>query len=316
MAKGMKFVLATVAALTVTGCTHELDLSAVHAEAAKMVKRYDIAQSLAANDKVVVAGTQTGGVLVSRDGGRNWSRQAVAGASLIGLAVCPDGSFVGIDFNHKVWSGDADGGGWQAGVLDKPRIPLAVSCDAEGRWHVAGSGAKIARSSDRGASWQVTDLDEDAQITAVQMIDARHGVALGEFGLFATTEDGGATWRMGERLPGEFYPYAAVFASRDEGYASGLAGTVLRTGDGGASWHKIDNGAVAAFYRLFMHDGRLYGVGAGGVVARLVDDGFQAVPYPDAAPVFLGAGTSVPGQSAIVVGGPGGLLRAIGTQVN
>lgn len=305
------FILA--ATLAIAACSHEYTGSD---EAAKALRRYDVIQALAANEKVVVAGTQNGALLLSRDAGKTWSRQALGQASLIDLAACPDGSFVGIDFNHKVWSADADGGGWQAGALEKPQVPLAVACDSLGRWHVAGSGAKIARSADRGASWQVADLGEDAQITAVQMIDEHRGVALGEFGLFAVTDDGGATWRPGARLPGEFYPYAALFTGRDEGYVSGLAGTVLRTRDGGASWQQIGNAAEAPLYRLFMHDGRPHGVGAGGVVARLAGDGFAALPYPDAAPVFLGAGASLAGRGAIVVGGPGGLVRSVGTQVN
>lgn len=299
--------------LLIAACSHE------HVggnETTKALRRYDVIQSLAANEKVVVAGTQNGALLVSRDEGRTWSRQVLVQASLIGFATCPDGSFVGIDFNHRVWSGNADGDGWQASVLEKPRVPLAVACDSNSRWHVAGSRAQIARSTDRGASWQVVDLGEDAQITAVQMLDEQHGVALGEFGLFAVTDDGGATWQPGARLPGEFYPYAALFISREEGYASGLAGTVLRTLDGGTSWQQIGNASTAALYRLFIHDGQPYGVGAGGIVARLAGDGFVTLPYPDAVPVFLGAGASLPGRPAIVVGGPGGLVRSVDTQVN
>lgn len=316
MEKSMKLLMAMTAALAVVGCSHDPDMSSLQSEAKKPVKRYDITQSLAATASVVVAGTQSGAVLTSTDGGKNWTRQLLGPVSLIGLAVCPDGSFVGIDFNHKVWAGDASGGNWKSSSLDKPRIPLTIACDAAGNWHVAGSGAKISRSSDRGASWQVTDLNEDAQITALQMIDGKQGVAMGEFGLFASTDDGGATWQVGARVPGEFYPYAALFVSRKEGYASGLAGAVLRTQDGGVTWNKIENATNAALYRLFLHDGKPHGAGAGGVVARLAGTGFQAIAYPDAAPVFLGAGASVPGQSAIAIGGPGGLVRVIGTQVN
>lgn len=307
---------ALAAALALAGCTHEPDLSAVHAEAHKAVKRYDIVQSLAANGDVVVGGTQSGAVLVSRDSGKTWARQALGPVSLTGLAVCPDGSFVGIDFNHKVWAADAAGANWTSTVLDKPRVPLAVACDAQGRWHVAGSGARIAHSADRGASWQVADLDEDAQITAIQMLDERQGIALGEFGLVARSDDGGATWKKGTPIAGEFYPYAVLFLDRNEGYASGLAGAVLRTKDGGASWKKIENATQAPLYRLFLHAGKAAGVGAGGVVARLEGDRVSAIAYPDAAPVFLGAGASVPGQSAVAIGGPGGLVRVVGTAVN
>lgn len=306
--------LATV--LSVSACSSGVDLSEVEKQRGLSVQRYDVIQSLAANGETVVGGTQSGAVLVSRDQGRNWSRKALGPVSLTGLATCPDGSFVGIDFYHHVWSADAKGEGWQSHALDKPRIPLTITCDAQGHWWVGGTRAVIAGSADGGASWQVTDLGEDAQITALQFVDAQHGYALGEFGLFLSTDDGGKTWNKGPALPGEFYPYAALFVSRSEGWASGLAGQILHTTDGGKRWERQTNATGAPLYRLFLHDGVPHGSGAVGVVARLAGNAWQPVPYPDAVPVFLSAAASLPGQAALVAGGPGGLLRVIGTQTN
>jgi hypothetical protein len=53
------------------------------------------------------------------------------------------------------------------------------------------------------------------------------------------------------------------------------------------------------------------GGGAGGAVVRLQGDEWQAVAYPDARPVPLAAGTSVAANNTLLIGGPGGLLRAI-----
>lgn len=314
--RSSKTILPLLSLMLLGACTDGPDLSAIDAERMKPVRRYDVFQSLAINGTVVVAGTQSGAVTVSADRGKTWSREALGPVSMLGLATCPDGSFVGIDFNHKVWSANAQGSGWKSVALEKPRVPLTISCDLKAQWHVGGTRAMIARSADRGDSWQVTDLGEDAQITALSMIDADVGIAFGEFGLVARTDDGGATWKKGTPISGEFYPYAAVFVSRTEGYVSGIAGAILRTQDGGASWNKIENAAQAPLYRLFLHDGKPYGVGAGGVVARLDGNTFQAMPYPDAVPVFLGAGAALPGQGAIAIGGPSGLLRIVGTQVN
>jgi photosystem II stability/assembly factor-like uncharacterized protein len=305
--------LAVLVAVMAAGCLGGPDLSAAQAQAARPLQRYDMAQALAANDKVVVAGTQSGVVLISSDQGKTWTRKALGPVSLIGLATCPDGSFVAIDFYHKVWSADASAANWQPHGLDKPHTPLAVSCDVQGRWWVAGSGAAIAGSADQGATWHITDLGEDAQFTAIQFPDVQRGYALGEFGLLAVTDDGGKTWAKGPALPGEFYPYAALFVGRDEGWASGIAGQILHTADGGKSWQRQANAAGAPLYRLFLHDSVPHGVGAVGVVARLVGDTWQPVPYPDPVPVPLSAAASLPGQSALVAGGPGGLLRVIGT---
>lgn len=295
------------------GCSPTADMSGVAKESGRSVKRYDITQALAANDKVVVAGTQSGVVLVSADQGKTWKRQVLGNVSLTDLKTCPDGSFVGLDFYHQVWSADASGNGWKASKLEAVRTALALACDGQGRWWVAGTGAKIAVSPDKGANWTVTDFGKDAQLTTLQFPDAQHGIVTGEFGLVATTSDGGATWKLESRLPKEFYPYGALFVSAEEGWASGIAGQIQHTVDGGKTWTRQTNASGAALYRLFLHDGHPYGVGSGGVVARLEGSEWRGVSYPDALPVFLGSAASLPGQSAIAVGGPGGLLRVIGT---
>ena len=326
------FLAVGISSLLMAACGSEADLSSIQAEGAKPVKRYDIVQSVASNGEVLVAGTQTGAVLSSVDLGKTWNRNVLGPVSLLGLSVCPDKTFIGIDFYHKVWTGDAKGGNWKSVALDKPRTPLTVSCDGQGRWWVAGSGAKIAVSADKGANWTVTDLQEDAQFTTLQMITDKQGVAMGEFGMVVTTQDGGATWRKTATIAGEFYPYATLFINPNEGWASGIAGQILHTKDGGKTWTK-DNWAkdsagkdsAAALYQLFLHDGKPTGVGAGGLVARYEGGQWKPVAYPDAVPVFLGAGTSLSAAPAtgkadapryLALGGPGGLVRVIDTHKN
>lgn len=296
------------------GCQRSLELGVLEEGRGKAWQRYDVVQALASNGEVVVGATQAGAVVISADLGRNWLRRELGPASVIGLAVCPDGSFVGIDFDHKVWGADRRGEHWRSVPLDKPRIPLAVVCDGRGRWWVAGSGAKIAVSAERDERWEVTDLQEDAQLTAIQFVDDKNGFALGEFGHVVATDDGGRIWKKVAQIPGDFYPYAAWFQDARQGWVSGLAGQMLATVDGGRTWNKVENKSGASIYRLFAHEGRPYGVGAGGVVVKLERGVWQPVPYPDALPVFLGAGASLGGgQAALIVGGPGGLVRVIGS---
>lgn len=314
-----KILAAGIVSLLLASCSSSPDLSAVKAEQDKSVLRYDIIQSLAENGQVLVAGTQNGAVLVSKDDGKTWSRQPIGSASgpasLIGLAVCPDKSFIGIDFYHKLWSSDAVGAGWKSAAIDKPRVPLAVACDGKGQWWVVGSGAKIAVSADKGSSWTVTDLKEDAQFTTIQMVDESVGIAMGEFGMVVTTRDGGKTWQKSATIPGEFYPYAALFVTANEGWTSGLAGQVLHTKDGGKNWTKDNNLSGSSLYQLFLHDGKPAGVGAGGSVVRYEAGTWKPIAYADAVPVFLGAGTSV-AKHGLALGGPGGLVRVIDTAKN
>lgn len=305
-----------VAGALLSACTQAPDMSGIATERQRSVHRYDVSQAIASNDKVIVVGTQSGVALVSNDKGASWQRQVLGQTSLVDIAVCADKTFVAIDHYHKVWSADAEGKNWQSAKLEQPRTPLAVTCSPQGGWWVAGTNAVIAGSADQGKSWQVTDLGEDTQITTIQFVSDKQAVALGEFGMTVMSDDGGATWKKGPKIPGDFYPYAALFRDAREGWVSGIAGQMLHTRDGGQTWQKQVNATQASLNRLFMHDGSPFAVGNGGVIARLEGDSWRNVPYPDPLPMFLGGGASLPGQAAIVIGGPGGLLRAVGTANN
>jgi photosystem II stability/assembly factor-like uncharacterized protein len=297
-------------------CMKAPDLAAVRATDQQSVRRYDTIQALASNAGTVVAATQDGVMLTSRDAGKTWSRQALGSTSIIGMATCPDGSYIGIDFYHRIWSAGPDGAAWKSRPLAKPQTALTVACDAKGTWWVAGTRATIASSSDQGASWKLTDLGQDAQFTALQFESDSFGIAMGEFGMVVVTTDGGAHWTLRPKLANDFYPYAALFTSERDGWVSGLAGQILVTHDGARSWQAQENETRQALYRLFLHQGVPYGAGAGGVLARLDGASWREVAYPDAIPVFLGAATSVEKRAVIAIGGPAGVLRAIGTQAN
>lgn len=295
------------------GCSPTPDMSGIAAERQRPVHRYDIAQAVASNGKVVVVGTQDGAVLLSIDQGKSWQRTALGNVSLVDITTCGERGFVAIDHYHKVWSADAEGAKWQSATLEQPRTPLAVTCDKQGGWWVVGTNSVIAGSTDQGKTWKVTDLGEDTQITSIQFLGEKKAIALGEFGLTVMSEDGGATWKKGAKIPGDFYPYSALFRNASEGWVSGIAGQMMHTADGGQTWQKQANASRASLYRLFMHDDGPVGVGSGGVIARLDGNTWRVLPYTDPLPVFLGGGASLPGQSAVVIGGPGGLLRAVST---
>ena len=52
------------------------------------------------------------------------------------------------------------------------------------------------------------------------------------------------------KIPGDFYPYSAVFTDTQHGWVSGLAGVFLYTGDGGKTWTKQVNRTGAPMYAL------------------------------------------------------------------
>lgn len=300
-----------------SGCSSKADLSAVEAERAKPMQRSDIMQAIATSGNNIAVGTQSGAVITSDDAGKTWARQSLDKpflASIIDIAVCPDGSFLAIDFYGRVWNSDVGGKKWAAHKLENPQTGLTISCDKAGAWWVAGTYATIATSSDQGKTWRVIDNQQDAQITTLRWVNEKRAVAMGEFGLVLRTDDGGATWQKLPPISADFYPYDLLFIDENTAWVSGVAGQMQKTTDGGNTWTIEENVAGAPLYRLFAHKGVPHGVGARGTIARLEGDVWTSVTYPDAIPVFLGGGASVAGSDAVLIGGPGGMLRPVSIQ--
>lgn len=284
------------------------DLGAVQAERAKAVLRTDTFQSASSNGKVLVAGTSSGALVRSADAGRSWHRQRFASpSSVIALAACPDGSFVGLDFYRKLWIGDAAGEQWSARPIEKQINPIAVTCAPDGRIWIAGSHTTLLSSADRGQTWRATDFGEDALLTTIQFIDDSHGVVTGEFGTVLTTADGGASWTTQSPIAGDFYPYATLFTDRLNGWASGLGGVIQHTSDGGKTWTRQDNHAGAPMYTLLRQGDELYGLGGGGLMVVRRGEAWERFDHGLTPPAYLAAGAVLDARSILVAGSAGAL---------
>lgn len=299
-----RFSLAVVSA-SLLGCNAAANLDAVSGEKSKAVVRSDQFQAVAANQKVIVGVGANGVVVTSGDGAKSWSRALLAGSpSLIALSACPDGSFVALDFYRKVWVAQASGKGWRPVELKSAANPLALTCDTQGRYWVAGSNSTILMSADRGASWKETTLGQDVMLTTIQFLDGSHGVVTGEFGTLLTTADGGATWQARTRIAKDFYPYAAFFTDPQTGWVSGLAGAILHTADGGKTWNKQVNKVGAPMFGFVQHGGDIYAMGGNGLMLRLAQGEWMPVPQARPAP-YLRAAVSLNPKELLVAGGAG-----------
>lgn len=291
-----------------TGCIPAPDLAGVQAERGKPVQRYDTFQSVASQGSRVVAGAAGGVILTSTDGGANWARHALAQpSSVLAVAACPDGSFAALDFYKKLWVLPAAGGQWAMRQVPTRADLLALTCDPHNRLWAVGARTSILWSADKGASWQTRDLGEDAILTTVQFVDERRAVITGEFGAVLTSADGGASWQPQPKIPGDFYPYAALFTDASNGWVSGLAGAIKRTRDGGRTWTTQANQSGVPMYALLRVADDLYGLGAGGRMVRLQGEQWQAFEHGQPIPAYLSAGVALDARSMLVAGAAGAL---------
>jgi photosystem II stability/assembly factor-like uncharacterized protein len=144
-------------------------------------------------------------------------------------------------------------------------------------WAAAAGAAPVADAPGRAA------LMVKAPARAVLLAAARAGdriVAVGERGIVALSDDGGAAWRQA-RVPVSVSLTAVRFSDARHGVATGHGGIVLTTADGGESWSRRLDGRAAA--RLALEAAR--GAGSAADIAsaeRLVADGADK-PFFDVA---------------------------------
>jgi photosystem II stability/assembly factor-like uncharacterized protein len=143
----------------------------------------------------------------------------------------------------------------------------------------AASRARVLRSTDRGATWQIAETPiaagASAGIYSIAFRDALHGVIVGgdyareaeAIDNLAVTSDGGRTWTLQRGLRGFRSVVAHVPGSPASFLAIGPLGSDL-SGDDGRTWSAIAGPGFDAF--SFAPGGSIgWGSGARGSIGRL-----------------------------------------------
>lgn len=282
------------------GCEAKLDLSGVEATKEQPVKRYDHYQAAAKSSEAVVVVGNHGVILVSRDKGESWRRHSLPGSdvvsfpTLVDVDVCPDGRFVALDADRRIWVSDVTGESWTAKEISTEEEVLDLTCDQNGALWVVGSFTLIMESRDGGENWTDKSISEDAMLGSVQFVGGAHGIVTGEFGSVYTTSDGGANWQAGNVIPNEFYPMASFFVTKEKGWVGGLQGIIFQTQDAGASWQRQQTGTLAPIYNIFSVEGKIYAIGEQGTILALSENEWGSVKA-DLGFGYLGAGLALGG---------------------
>jgi photosystem II stability/assembly factor-like uncharacterized protein len=300
-------VLLALASISLTGCKHKKEdsLSAVKSEMS--VRRTDQFQAAATNQKKAVV---VGGKIIMLLDLQSNDRSRITlpdSPALIDVTSCADGSFVALDFYRKVWIADSNANNWKPQNISGDWRPLALTCDSQNRIWVVGSFSTIASSADHGASWQTTDFKEDAMFNTVQFVDDTHGFITGEFGAVYSTTDGGATWQAENKIPGDFYPYSALFTNPTDGYITGLTGVMLATKDAGKTWEKLENPSGLPQFGLAKQGGEVYSVGMNGSMLELQNQQWQALKHGAEAAPYLRAVLPLGADRLLIAGASGAL---------
>ena len=190
-----------------------------------------------------------GALLVTTDGGRNWTKRRPPTEDTL----------------RDVYFTDE-----QRGWLVCDRSIYLLRTKQEPRSY-------LLRTTDGGASWsrvEVTGADVDVLLMRIAFVDDARGWAFGEMGALYATTDGGARWER-QTLPTKHLLLGGAFLAAGQGWLVGAGGTILYNPDG-AQWRAGNSPGVATtrFNAVSFVEGRRgWAVGEHGLVLATPNGG-------------------------------------------
>ncbi|WP_373186540.1 YCF48-related protein [Halopseudomonas sp.] len=187
---------------------------------------------------------------------------------------------------HIVYSDDMGASWTQAPSPTRQMLTSVDFVDAQNGWAV-GHDSLILHTSDGGETWKIQyrdpaleeSRDEQAggllerPLMDVWFRDTNTGFAVGAYGLFLRTDDGGQNWEeLPDLIDNEFgFHYNAMTAVKDTGlFLVGEMGTMYRSTDFGDTWETIQD---------LPYDGSLFGTAGTGRANEVLIWGLRGNMY-------------------------------------
>ena len=268
------------------------------AQASSLAQRSVLVAAARAGHRLVAVG-ERGHVLLSDDEGKSWQQAHVPVSTTLTAVQFVDARQGWAAGHSGVILHTTDGGAnWVKQLDGKQALKLMQSAAAQ------SSDADLQQRMAR----QVQD-GPDKPFLDVYFTDARHGLAVGAYGLAFETQDGGAHWVPLQGLiqnPDERHLYA-VQARSDGMYLAGEQGLMWRRSTGEQRFEALKTPFENTIFDLLSSpDGALLAVGLGGKVHRSTDQGATWQSSQPAGKAALTAGVVL--QDAVVLAGEAGQL--------
>lgn len=257
---------------------------------------------------------------------QSWIKPKAQQSVLVDIASTGGRWIVVGERGHVLVSNDAQS--WEQVRVPTRVLLTAVALRESGVGYAVGHDATIIRTRDHGETWERVhhDPDEQAPLLDVLIMDDERVIAVGAYGLYLQSDDGGRHWEQRVLEPeladaeyqGEeeyYYDYHLndiAVADDDRWYIAAEAGNVYRSDDGGETWLRLPSPYEGSFFGvlpldgaqvlLFGLQGRLFHSDDAGAVWTRIDTGTDAT---------LAAGLRLPGGGALIAGYAGILLRTV-----
>jgi photosystem II stability/assembly factor-like uncharacterized protein len=290
----------------------------------------DIAE---AGARLVVAG-ERGHILFSDDDGQSWRQAFVPTTQMLtsvyfvdsqrGWAVGHDGLILVSDDGGENWRIQRDGLAAQsqtnlelreaAHLQLKPLEQLFETADLENRAQIEGD-LEEARMDLEDAELTLEEPVFTYPFMDVWFQNAAQGWAIGAFGTFVTTENGGQHWVNHEKVlenPDEFHLNAITGDGKGRVFVAGEGGVMFRSLDGGLSWEALEPFYEGSWFGTVYNaqNGTLFVFGLRGNLYRSVDFGTSWTPVLTDTTSTLAGGSASNGNEILLVGGAGTVLHS------
>lgn len=171
-------------------------------------------------------------------------------------------------------------------------------------WAV-GHDAVILTTTDAGRTWTRQFQGEDLQQSFLDVIalDEQQVIAVGAYGLYYSSRDGGQTWAQRKIREEDSHFNRISRGPSGTLYLAGETGTLLRSSDQGATWEPLRAPYDGSVYGVMPLDRRtLISHGLEGKIFRSVDDGATWSQVAAPGQVLLAAGLQLRSNHLLLAG--------------
>ena len=277
-----------------------------------------------AGERLVAVG-ERGHVLYSDDSGQRWVQAPVPVSVMLtavwfvdarhGWAVGHDGMVIATDDGGASWRLQRDGLAEQEAVdraaLEQAQRELAA-LEESGADAAALEEARLALEEAEDSAGQPAYA---SPLMDVWFADAQNGIAVGAYGSYLHTSDGGRSWIHDKARidnPDDLHYYAIASGGAGRLLVVGESGSMFRSRDGGASWEALSHAYEGTLFGAlaFTPGDTVCAFGLQGTVLVSPDfgDTWQRLDSPTES--VLAGGTIVQGGEAVIVGNVGTILGA------